>query len=757
MHRSLSPLLVVCTVAGAGLGPAAAPARAEAAPASFSQAGPLAIRSVTPSCFTVERYGLLELRVDLSATYQNPFDPDEIDVTARVRAPSGRVFTVPGFLYQPYARRRDGNNERMTPTGPPEWRVRFAPTETGTHTCVVTARDRTGQVESQPVRFRVAAGRRPGFVRVSRQDPHYFQFDSGAPYFAIGANVCWAGAGGTYDYDQWFPHYAAAGCNYARLWLGPFDLFTLERTREPGREDTGLGRYDQANAWRLDYVLQLAERQGIYLMLCIDSFNSLRISEPYAFYATNPYRREQGGMLARPEEFFTNAEARRVFKNRLRYLVARYGYSPHVLSWEFWNEVDIIERYVSPEVRQWHQEMSRYVRGIDPWKHLQTTSYARSDGDPAVDGLPEMDYVQTHSYGARDIAAVLSSWSRRKRAFGKPHYVGEFGLDAGGPGNDRDPDGLSLHNGLWATVMSGDAGTGMLWWWDSYIEPRNLYGHFAALARFVQGIDWPRERFRPTDRVSVAFSKPAANAELVDLVLEPAAASWEPSPANRPNTFVIPRTGKVEGMERMSTVVHGVRNHPTLHNPATFEVDYARPGRFVVRVREVSGHGGAALKILLDGRVALEKDFPDTDNSTRSLLQYNGDYAIEVPAGRHTVVVENTGNDWFFASYVLPAYVESREPRLRAWALVGRRLSLAWVQHQDSTWSKRAGGTVARPVSGAVAGIPVSGPGRWRVEVWNTYTGSRMSTLTLTAARNQVTVPLPTVSRDVAIKAVRVP
>lgn len=43
-----------------------------------------------------------------------------------------------------------------------------------------------------------------------------------------------------------------------------------------------------------------------------------------------------------------------------------------------------------------------------------------------------------------------------------------------------DPDGIGLHNDLWAPSVSLAAGTAMMWWWDSYIAPYNLYHHFTV-------------------------------------------------------------------------------------------------------------------------------------------------------------------------------------------------------------------------------------------------------------------------------------
>ncbi len=35
--------------------------------------------------------------------------------------------------------------------------------------------------------------------------------------------------------------------------------------------------------------------------------------------------------------------------------------------------------------------------------------------------------------------------------------------------------------------MSGYASTAMYWWWDTYIEPLNLWHHFGGVSRFLEG------------------------------------------------------------------------------------------------------------------------------------------------------------------------------------------------------------------------------------------------------------------------------
>jgi hypothetical protein len=89
----------------------------------------------------------VDVRLDIASTHKSAFDPDEIRVDAVFRAPSGRTFNVPAFVYQPFEREVRGkadageSQEILHTAGQPEWRVRFLPQEPGRYTVEVTARD----------------------------------------------------------------------------------------------------------------------------------------------------------------------------------------------------------------------------------------------------------------------------------------------------------------------------------------------------------------------------------------------------------------------------------------------------------------------------------------------------------------------------------------------------------------------------------------------------------------------------------------
>jgi hypothetical protein len=95
----------------------------------------------------------------------------------------------------------------------------------------------------------------------------------------------------------------------------------------------------------------------------------------------------------------------------------------------------------------------------------------------------------------------VPSWIQKLRPFGKPCLFAEFGLvnERWGPSPlaDKDAEGVHLHNGLWSAMMSGAAGTAMLWWWDSYVDPQNLYWQFRNVAAFARGVPWTTAGFEP--------------------------------------------------------------------------------------------------------------------------------------------------------------------------------------------------------------------------------------------------------------------
>lgn len=446
-----------------------------------TQKWPLAIVSQIPD--QVGRYELLELEIQSEIVPVNPFDPEELDIRATFISPSGKTMDVGAFWYQEY------NATGRSRVGEPGWRVRFTPTEIGNWTAI--ARIPSRKLESPPVRFTVVVTDRHGFVRIHTTNPRYFALDDGSFFFPIGLNMAWwSGAGDSLtDYRKWMKTFAANGGNTIRVWMAEWS-FGLEWN------DTPLGDYENRlqRAWYLDQIFNMAEERDMYVLLvllnCAD-FNYWQTKG----WDGNPYNAANGGPLALPSMFVKDPTARAFLKKRLNYIVNRWGYSPRLLAWEWWNEVNLAP-FSDKTLIPWLQEMTAYLRIRDINRHLVTNSYAISDTSPTW-RLPEMDIIQKHEYAhqeqttnkdlAERVTADLATLVGGAPA--KPALLGEFGYGTEGYGKDIDKTGIYLHNGIWSTTFAGYAGSGMYWYWDVYVEEYSSWHHFLGLNRFLKGVE----------------------------------------------------------------------------------------------------------------------------------------------------------------------------------------------------------------------------------------------------------------------------
>ena len=212
-----------------------------------------------------------------------------------------------------------------------------------------------------------------------------FRLDDGTPLFLDGLCMCWHGRRGTYDYDDWLESRQKAGINYIRLWMW-HQAFGIEWDRGDKL------KYRMDNAWRLDRVLAEAERRGVFVMLCLDYHGIFEIKPDYwggnNFWPRHPYNATNGGPCQLQNEFFTNAEARKLYEKRLRYIVARWSAFPNLLAWEFFNEIDNEYAYLKhADVVAWHRDLGRFLRGIDPCRHLISSSFTGGSERPDLYAL----------------------------------------------------------------------------------------------------------------------------------------------------------------------------------------------------------------------------------------------------------------------------------------------------------------------------------------------------------------------------------
>ncbi len=724
---------------------------------------PLHIRAVTSDRSVVPTYDTVELRADLTATYANPFDPDEIAVEAIVTTPDRRTLRIPGFFGAPMKVDVRGETERLRMAGKAGFFVRYTPTKPGVHRIVLTVRDRSGTARWKPIAIRATSSNASGFVRVSKHDPHYFACDDGKPFVPIGENLCWAnGPTPLRLYSQWLGGLGKAGANCVRLWLA-FNEKGLEWMPAPtpkGGTGTylGLGRYALDNAWRLDEVVRMARANGVRLMFCVGTYGEFTDGGFFneGSWISNPYNARNGGPCARPEDFWTNEKARRLYKQRLRYLIARYGHSPFLFAWEFWNEVP-----PTPTQARWVAEMAAYLKQHDPYRHLVSTTY----GDRTVWTCPDVDFSMTHMYGQAgntpDFTPQIVAHAREHRQYRKPYLLAEFGIDWQTSDSRWDPSGIgtNMHNGAWAALMAGAAGTAMLWYWDGYVHPNNLYHVFTPIHRYVGSVDWTGAGLQPAEAIELRTA-PDAMETFKDVTI-PGTVEWGLTPSNE---YTVLHDGTVLGRPAVAMAIGSPeRSIPReLHTEITWHLDLQRPTPVRLKLGQVCTR--AHMVIQVDGKTIIERELTAGEpgkgpwKSSRRLEQYgvwvsdyDEDLVLDLAAGRHAIRVQNTGGDWFqIRSITIPGYQSSRYPDVNALGLVGKHLLLLWLHNRESTWKTDYDGKRPSTLRGLTAVLPVSKNGTWQVEWWDTWKGKVFQHGTAVSRSGMLELPVPPLERDMA-------
>jgi hypothetical protein len=178
-------------------------------------------------------------------------------------------------------------------------------------------------------------------------------------------------------------------------------------------------------------------------------------------------------------------------------LVARYAYSPNLLAWEFFNEIDHEFKYLTkPDVAAWHGEMGGWLHANDPFRHLVTTSLSYASVYPGLWAVPQLDFLSWHTYfnGQSNPALANANDARLyHQTYGRPVQIGEYGTDyrSWADAIAGDPYLRGTRQGIWGGALGGSVGTAMLWWWEN-IDNANDYWLYSALGTILNRTGWGR-------------------------------------------------------------------------------------------------------------------------------------------------------------------------------------------------------------------------------------------------------------------------
>ena len=712
---------------------------------------PLAIREVKLSHEKVPKFDVIELTADITGTYDNFLDPDDITVDAVFTSPSGRKVEMPGFIYQGFKSEQEGDLELLSCNETPTWKIRFAPTETGNYTAIVNAKDRSTRAKSKEYKFECMESVSGGFVKISKPattgSPLYFQLDNGEPLFLIGHNMP------TYypNAEEYFAKMEQGGENYNRFWM-----YSSALGLEWGQP---VGYYRLEEAWKLDRAIEAASRHGIYLMICFDTHQDFREN-----WERNPYNIRQGGPCKTPLSFFTDINARELYKKRLRYIAARWSAYTNILAWEFMNEIegwDGAEKN-RPAVAKWHSEMAKVLRKNDPYEHPISSSLWTTDGWQELWKLTEMDFVQSHYYAnsQRDMAEEVARICAQKRRDypDKLHLFAEYGIMSGSGTLENDPTGVHIHNGNWAGLMSGSASVPASWWHESYIDPQNLYKIYLGLVRFVSDEkDLAGSAWKIPLSAGVSYANQPEQLSYADARFAGSGERWKKP---EETIFTVNPDGTVENIGKLPMLLHG-NAHKALSVPFTFRVDFPVSGRFVMHIGRAGSNG--LLKIKLDGTDLASIDLPTGEGlgvSSEYVGQwkrwetvYDKDVSIDIPAGKHEIQIQNQGADWVSVDYFqLTNYITGSRPSIRVMGMQTSNTAILWLQNKNHTWYNVRDKVEINPISAVRLELSDFDEGEYKTEFWDTINGDIMESKTFQSSNGRLVIDIPELKFDVALK-----
>jgi hypothetical protein len=484
---------------------------------------------------SVDVFEKLELRF-LMKHYSNNYDSEIVKVDAIFASPTGKTYTVPGFYYIDYVKLPDFDCGLDLPCEslavakwqPYNWIVRFTPNEIGIWTFKVIIEDNNGKrilAGKQDSSFICNRSDKSGFI--SKRNKRYLQ-KGDQPIFLVGTNVCWYGRDvfskpianelGTNDYIRYFDILEENKANFTKVWINHSPSISLTGREWTTNKVHGFDEYNQKDAWQLDRIFELAETRNINIILCLFQQNALVNT-----YGINNWKKNNAfnievnsnreNTIDSPFLFFSDAISKKKTKDLIRYMIARWGYATNLVAWKIFTEIEQVENIwsksnITPQrgylesVFDWHSEMAEYIREIDAFNHLITTSspnkYSNGGKEyPRV--FYDMDLTISHDYKSvntlnerkvfeKHLQVRANTYINEKGLQDKPYMSQEWGVTPGRELTGIDPVGYAFHNCLWSSAMSGAFGSVMSWEWDTYLLKKDLFKRLKPIAEFMDSV-----------------------------------------------------------------------------------------------------------------------------------------------------------------------------------------------------------------------------------------------------------------------------
>jgi hypothetical protein len=617
----------------------------------------------------------------------------------------------------------------------------------------------------------------------------------------VAGSTDWITVNGTYTTgpsDSWLGnlYLARENASGGQVYIDEVHLY---RADDPAKVDllrqpyaNAIEHFDPMNAAQWDLYIQSAEQHGVYLKLVIDEKNEW----------IRDHMGADGKMTAvgSNDNFYAapGTKVRWLEQAWWRYIIARWGYSTAVHSFEFINEGDPYDGHLYEAT----EAMAKYFHQNDPSHHMVTTSFWSSFPNQEFWSnplYPDVDYADLHAYISTGWG-VDASFLPANMLETRPAYVysGTASAKIDGAAQTRTsivPRGLVIQGpGEWVikywmkaeglTASCPYAGSGSMlrvrWLLDGGknsgamegVVPVNSDGKDFVCASPAGTFNWTQftstsdrngSLLPTTTRLVLTDNKPHQLSLYLENSYGTGGTAWID------DLQIVNPSGQVQ------PVIGQFITTPMDEDTAWYNQAYA----------QVFGGGSlvGAHKPLVRGETGIDyvgdQTFnPDLLKDKQGIWLHNNLWGQVNSGGMadlfwwatETIPQSIFNNFLTFRNFMegIPlsnghyqdSQAQTSNPQLKA---VGQRDDVngrmhLWVENTQHTWRNVVYGVAVTPVSGTIT-IPNVAAGSCHVEWWNTYATTNPVFLTQTVPSNgSLVLTLPAaLSDDVAIKINKVP
>jgi hypothetical protein len=527
---------------------------------------------------TVGKFEKLEIGVQFDSTIQNkinrfinreagtklnPFNPEDVDVYAEfwVKIEDSWYFhkRVNAFYYQEFSRDID-TLTWDTVTTLHNFRVRYAPTGLSIYRCRISAEvfGHATMVASD-FTFEVVPSTNKGFMSVGENN-RYFEFGE-EPFFPVGHNLLGpeddikgasykpntVPAYGYVNYHKALRHLKESGANYYRYLVSPWQTEI---------EFEHLGDYSNrmTNAWEFDNILDTTKALGLKMHFNMAiHFNWDRpngdgkiywdwsasgdsLNTPITPWGIDGcFRDIDSGYCYRkdldmedPRDFFSDVVAIKHYKNRIRYMEARWGYSTEIAVTEILSEASHVGSYcelvyteghgcgaASGSIKRpyeedlltfpitimnWHTTMANYMKDSLKTSHLISVSSAGPPDITNGDHSYFIENVDINTFNNYQLAInnvensagyVRDYQSAEGYNTNKPFMHSEYGTGSGVYLCDNN---ASFIHRVCTGSFVGVAALPMTW--DSQFDEQGGWSYYQNISELMAGIQLDNENWK---------------------------------------------------------------------------------------------------------------------------------------------------------------------------------------------------------------------------------------------------------------------